>query len=98
MMDGLTINEIAEEQYAWVEDMGWHNKRPLEYVALIGSEVGEVANECRQEEPSNKTGEELADILLRVLDMAVVYGIDMEIEIQKKMAINYVRGNRGRLK
>ena len=40
------INLLAQEQWLWVDKMGWHNKMPLEYVALIASEIGEVANEC----------------------------------------------------
>lgn len=61
----MRIAEVAKKQWKWVERMGWHNKQPLEYVALIASEVGEVANECRGEEPTDSLGEELADIILR---------------------------------
>ena len=95
---GMLVGDIAEKQWQWVEDMGWHNKRPLEYVALICSEIGEVANECRGEAPSERLGEELADIVLRTLDMAHHYGIDIESAIQKKMDLNNARGTRGRVK
>jgi NTP pyrophosphatase (non-canonical NTP hydrolase) len=76
--------------------MGWHNKTVLEALALIASEVGEAVNECRGEKPTDALGEELADVILRVLDLAQWQGIDMEQEIAKKMAINEVRGTRGR--
>lgn len=92
----MDINEIARRQYDWVERMGWHNKTVLEALALIGSEVGEAVNECRGKEPSNNFGTELADIILRVADLAEWQGIDLSETIAKKMAINEERGTRGR--
>jgi NTP pyrophosphatase (non-canonical NTP hydrolase) len=94
----MKINEIAKKNYQWVEEMGWHNKTPLEALALIASEVGEAINECRNEKPSDAFGEELADIILRVLDLAHWQEIDMEKEITAKMLKNKNRGNRGRKK
>lgn len=94
----MNINEVAEKNYLWVEEMGWHNKTPLEALALVASEVGEAINECRHEKPSEAFGEELADIILRVLDIAHWQKIDMEKELALKMAKNEQRGNRGRLK
>lgn len=38
----LEINEFAKRNHEWVESRNWHNKSVLEYMALIGSEVGEV--------------------------------------------------------
>ena len=94
----MSINEIAERNYQWVEKMGWHNKTPLEALALVASEVGEAINECRHEEPTSEFGEELADIVLRVLDIAHWHGVDIEKEILDKMQKNEQRGSRGRLK
>ncbi|WP_371378999.1 MazG nucleotide pyrophosphohydrolase domain-containing protein [Thalassotalea aquiviva] len=94
----MHLKEIAKQNYAWVEDMGWHNKTPLEALALIASEVGEAVNECRGTTPTEHLGEELADILLRVVDLAHWQGIDIEAKVIEKMAKNQIRGNRGRLK
>ena len=94
----MKINEIAEKNYLWVEKMGWHNKTTLEALALVASEVGEAINECRNEKPTDAFGEELADIILRVLDIAYWQGIDMEKKIIDKMMKNEKRGNRGRQK
>ena len=94
----LTILEIMETQYAIAESNGWHNKTPLEYLALVCSEVGEACNECRGEVPTEHLGEELADIILRVCDFAKVQGIDLPDSIGTKMAINQLTGNKGRLK
>lgn len=92
----MNINEIAEKQYDWVERMGWHNKTVLEALALIASEVGEAVNECRGEKPTEAFGEELADIILRIADLAQWQGIDLAAQITRKMEINEQRGTRGR--
>ncbi len=94
----MDINQIAEQNYLWVEQMGWHNKTTLEALALVASEVGEAINECRNEKPTNAFGEELADIILRVLDIAHWQGINIEEEIAAKMLKNAQRGTRGRYK
>lgn len=92
----MNINEIAAKQHDWVERMGWHNKTTLEALALIGSEVGEAVNECRGDRPTEKLGEELADIILRTLDLSVTEGVDIAAAIQAKMELNEVNGTRGR--
>lgn len=92
----MNINETAKQQYYWVNRMGWHNKTPLEYLALIASEVGEAVNECRGPTPTEKLGIELADIILRTMDFALVCGLDIENEIQKKMAFNEINNTKGR--
>lgn len=94
----MELNDIARIHFNWVEEMGWHNKTPLEALALVASEVGEAVNECRGEHPTEAFGEELADIVLRVIDLAHWQGIDIESELLRKMEINKQRGNRGRIK
>ncbi|MDP7592982.1 MAG: MazG nucleotide pyrophosphohydrolase domain-containing protein [Litorilituus sp.] len=94
----MNINEIAKQNYLWVEKMGWHNKTTLEALALVASEVGEAINECRNEKPTQAFGEELADIILRVLDIAYWQDINIEKEVLDKMAKNERRGSRGRIK
>jgi NTP pyrophosphatase (non-canonical NTP hydrolase) len=92
----MGINEIARSQHDWVERMGWHNKTVLEALALIGSEVGEAVNECRGDTPTEAFGSELADIVLRVADLAETEGVNLAEEIRAKMAINEKRGTTGR--
>lgn len=92
----MDINELAAKQFDWVERMGWHNKTVLEALALIGSEVGEAVNECRHEHPSANFGEELADIILRTVDLAHWQGINLADVIAAKMEKNEERGTRGR--
>lgn len=80
----LEINKTAKEVYDWVESFGWHNKTPLECLALIGSEVGEAVNECRDARPTYKLGTELADICTRTFDFSVEQGVDLESCIAAK--------------
>lgn len=94
----MNINDLALEHWLWVDNMGWHNKTVLESLALVASEVGEAVNECRGDKPTGKFAEELADIILRVVDLAESHDIDLEKVIANKMKINYNRGTRGRLK
>lgn len=89
----MNIKELAELQWKWVEKMEWHNKRPLEYCGLIASEVGEAVNECRGEEPTEKLGSELADIILRTIDFAEECNINIEEELIKKYEFNLANGN-----
>lgn len=90
------LNSLSKTHFNWVEEMGWHNKTVLEALALIASEVGEAVNECRGEQPTKLLGEELADIILRVIDLAEWQGINIENEITRKMEINKENGTRGR--
>lgn len=93
-----SINTLARSHYEWVDAMGWHGKAtPLESLALVASEVGEAVNECRYEKPTENLGSELADIILRVLDLSIVLDINIETEILNKIEANKKRGNKGRI-
>ena len=98
MTDVYGMNEIGALHNEWIESVGWHNKTPLEYLALVGSEVGEAVNCVRGELPTPELGEELADVLLRTLDLMIEYGLDPEAECLAKIEKNKTRGTRGRLK
>lgn len=55
-------------------------------LALIHSEVTEALEADRREQEN--FGEELADIVIRVADLAGEEGIDLEREVEEKMAKN----------
>jgi len=94
----MQITELAKQHHTWVETKGWHNKSTLECLALITSEVGEAVNECRGSKPTDNFKLELADIILRVLDLAVVEGINIEEVILAKMELNLSKDTSGKLK
>lgn len=77
----MQFNELATAHCQWIEAMGWHNKTQLETLALIASEIGEAFAECASPAPSDAFGEELADIALRVMDLACTRGIDIDAEL-----------------
>jgi NTP pyrophosphatase (non-canonical NTP hydrolase) len=69
----------------------WEDERPVpEILALIHSEVSEALEAYRNQDQEN-FAEEMADIVIRCLDAAGGYGIDIEDEIRKKHEINKSR-------
>ena len=89
---------------------GWHEgtATPVERLALITCEVSEAIEEvrdghCVDEAYYNGTKPEgvpaeLADVVIRCLDFADFYGIDLEAAIVEKVAYNRTRGYRHRWK
>lgn len=59
----------------------------LSKLALVTSEVGEAVEAVRKNDMSNMA-EELADICIRVFDLAGALGLDLEQALQEKMAVN----------
>ena len=99
MVTQMTLNEIANKHHAWTAKWGWHTSTThLEKVALIASEVGEAANELRGKEPTEEFGFELADIILRTVDLARCANIDIEKMIIDKMKKNELRDLSHRIK
>lgn len=90
---------FTERHWRWVEAQGWHNKTPLEALALIAAEAGEAVNECRGRKPTPQLAEELADIVLRVIDLAACLDIDINLALARKVAKNAAAGKKpGRVK
>jgi len=71
---------------------GWHdgNTRFAEYVALLHSEVSEMLEEWRDANTA-ELALEFADVLIRLIDMADVYGINIFLAYQHKMEKNWKR-------
>lgn len=78
MVTTLNLNALGQQHGAWVERMGWHNKTVLEGLALIASEIGEANAECVGRFDREKFGEELADIVLRTVDMAFTENVNLD--------------------
>jgi NTP pyrophosphatase (non-canonical NTP hydrolase) len=90
-----TISNMAKEIHINALNHGWwEDVRPIpELLCLIHAEVSEALEAYRKEDNDNLK-EELADIMIRVMDMAVGYGIDIEAEIIKKHEYNKTRSYR----
>lgn len=71
----------------------------LSQLALIGTEVSEAAQALREKDVgSDELTTELADVVIRVCDLAGYLGADLERAIHKKMAVNRTRPRKhGRL-
>lgn len=95
-----TLNERAEEINKINRANGWEVLTPEEWddprrvptvIALIHSEASEALEAFRHRDREN-FAEELADILIRVLDCAGGLGINLDDEVRKKLATNRTRG------
>lgn len=74
-----------------VEHGWWEEKRPIpELLCLIHSEVSEALEAYRKADMDNFR-EELADIAIRLFDLAGGYAVDLEYEIENKHKINKTR-------
>jgi len=79
------MNQIAYSK-------GWYDRErsPLEVAALIHSEVSEAVEAWREDDIA-QVAEELADVIIRILDTAWYEGIDLDEAFHKKVAKNRER-------
>ena len=98
----MTLNELAAEIREINRANGWNVTEEADWMAtykvpailaLVHSEVSEALEAFRVNDIGH-FAEELADIVIRVLDIAPGFGIDMDNEIARKLAKNRKRGYR----
>ncbi len=98
----MSLNELAEEIREINRKNGWNVTEPVDWLqtykvpailALIHSEVSEALEAFRRDDRVN-FAEELADILIRVLDCAPGLGVDMDSAVRQKLERNKSRGYR----
>jgi NTP pyrophosphatase (non-canonical NTP hydrolase) len=96
------LNALAREVNVINRANGWAVLKPSEWsdtykvpavLALIHSEVSEALEGFRKDDAEN-FAEELADVLIRVLDCAGGLGIDIESQVRMKLEKNATRGHK----
>jgi NTP pyrophosphatase (non-canonical NTP hydrolase) len=92
-----TMREFGQEIAAVSESKGWtvpssvgETERMLSKLMLVTTEVAEAAEAVRTGDAEN-FAEELADTVIRVLHIAHGCGINMDREVEKKIATNRQR-------
>lgn len=97
-----TLNKLAAEINEINRANGWQVTKPEEWgdtykipgiLALIHSEVSEALEGFRRNDREN-FAEEMADVLIRVLDCTGGLAIDIDLEIAKKLEKNKGREHR----
>ncbi len=100
----MTLNEIAEKAHANAVSKGFYeNGQPpvAERLALIHSEVSEALEAWRDNEMTTRIADdsgkpegfptEIADVVIRCADLCKSLGIDLDDEVERKMAYNATR-------
>ena len=88
----MEIKEMAEAVHQTAVEHGWWEERRKipELLCLVHSEVSEALEAYRMSDEV-KFAEELADIVIRVFDIAEAQGINIEKEILGKHEVNRCR-------
>ena len=93
----MELKKICEKAHKTAVEHGFYNHVHEDRdgicvpskIALIHSELSEALEDDRI--GSSKIGEELADAVIRIADLAEYLKIDLEKEIERKMKINEKR-------
>lgn len=86
------IKELQKEAHETAKEKGFHENWNFgTAIALIHSEATEALEAYRNGRPNSYVAEELADIVIRTMDLAHYLNIDLSKEIIMKMKINKQR-------
>lgn len=90
------IRYIMDEVHETAVSKGWY-EQPVAFtthIALAHSELSEALEADRKNHGRYKVAEELADVLIRTLDMAAAHNLDLAGALIEKMEKNKSRSYR----
>ncbi|MBT4850104.1 hypothetical protein HON36_04605 [Candidatus Parcubacteria bacterium] len=93
----MTLKELQDLILAQAKEKDWGIKPEeiifAEKLALLHQEVSETLEAYRKGKMTGEhgVGEELGDVIMRTLQLAGIYNIDLEAEILKKIESNKSR-------
>lgn len=103
----MHLNDIAHLAHENAKLKGWWDdeRNVPELLALVHSEVSEALEDYRDGRPLNEVlinregkpvgfPTELADVIIRIADLAGRYGIDLDAAVEAKMRYNATRPHR----
>jgi NTP pyrophosphatase (non-canonical NTP hydrolase) len=93
------LNSLASEAFSQAKTNGFYElaavpddiKTILIKLLLINGEVNEVVEVLRFGLPKERLHEELADVFIRLFDLAGYVNMDVDAQIRQKMHINLTR-------
>jgi NTP pyrophosphatase (non-canonical NTP hydrolase) len=95
-----TLRDLQQYLDTVCQERGWTKDTPTEKFMLFVEEVGELAKAMRKaaglydeaaKQRDLSVGEEFADVLSYLLDLANCYGVDLEAAFRAKEQVNQSR-------
>lgn len=94
----MRLNELSKKAYMQAHSNGFYDvnlpedvNMVLRKLLLINGEVAEAAEVLRKDQGSDRLKEELADILIRLLDLMGYVQMDVDTVVSAKMEYNATR-------
>ena len=96
---GMDLNELASTAWEIAEESGWHggsmgatpgDVQTIARLGLICSEAGEAMDEARKGDDV-ALAFELADVIIRTVELAACLGVDLDEAVVQKMHKNRAR-------
>ena len=84
-----SLNELRDEAWANAEAHGFHEE-PINFAERLMLVVSELAEalEAHELHLQGRVEDEIADALIRILDLAGIYKVDLEFHVAAKMQYN----------
>lgn len=94
--ESRSLLELQGVAHAIAVEKGWHDGADPDrdfpkWIAMAHSELSEALEAHRKGRGPASVGEELADVVIRVMDTAESMGIDLEDAVRQKMMHNALR-------